>query len=100
MYTGRYCEQEGNVDVNGVIGIEEIKLSWCVEAILPEENNYTALIRHVRSAGRGGGTRRITNANVCEMRQEIVVDYNQRVGAKHHLRGGFSRCDSPLHSLN
>lgn len=38
-------------DVNGVIWKDEIKLSGRVEAIIPVERNYTALIRHVRSVG-------------------------------------------------
>lgn len=41
-------------DVNGVICTDEIKLSRRVEASIPEETNYTALIRHVRSAGSWG----------------------------------------------
>lgn len=35
---------------------------------------------------RGDGTQRIREANVCEMRQEIGVDYIQHVEAKHHWR--------------
>lgn len=69
-------------------------MSGRVEAIIPEEKNDTAF-RHASSVGSRGwdGTQRITDANVCEMRQEIGVDYTQHVGAKHHLWGGFSLCN-------
>lgn len=36
-------------DVNGLICTDEIKLSGRVEAIIPEETNHTALMRHVGS---------------------------------------------------
>lgn len=42
--------------------------------------------------GRGDETQRVTDAYVCEMRQEIGVDYTQHVGAKYHLWRGFSLC--------
>lgn len=41
-------------DLNAVLYTDEIKLSGHVEAIIPEETNYTALIRHVRSVGSWG----------------------------------------------
>lgn len=41
-------------DVNGVICRDEIKLSGRVEASIPEETNYIALIRRVRSVGSWG----------------------------------------------